>query len=278
LTAGELIDLAQNGLISPTDLDNIFAGLEREMVSTAPDPAQVYEVSMDSTQLGAPAPAAEGPPGGGGAAVEPPIKIESARPIAEAPESVAAPVESGEPIVSGETSVAKSTGVEAAPAEPEPVSTGGREAEAAEGHPGAKALESEAPAPTKPHEHAGVVDEQARHHILDGDPDNLASGGHRPGTGRPGKTEFPKGWSDEKILNAIADVATDPKSQWTQQTGKPGARFTKSGKPVRWKVVGTREGVTIEVIVEPWGRGVVTSYPTNLAPNPLTPSTSRRGP
>lgn len=45
-------------------------------------------------------------------------------------------------------------------------------------------------------------------HILDGD--GPKSGGHRPGLGKPGKTEFPAGWSDIKIMNTISDIATDP--------------------------------------------------------------------
>jgi hypothetical protein len=41
-------------------------------------------------------------------------------------------------------------------------------------------------------------------HILDGD---ATGGGHRPGTGKPGKTEFPAGWDDGKIIDTLLDVA-----------------------------------------------------------------------
>src|SRR5437763_2049130 len=41
-------------------------------------------------------------------------------------------------------------------------------------------------------------------HILDGDADG--SGGHRHGTGNPGKTEFPASWDDKKIIDTVADV------------------------------------------------------------------------
>ena len=34
-----------------------------------------------------------------------------------------------------------------------------------------------------------------------------------------------------------------------------------SGKPVRWAVEGTRDGVLIRVIVEPRGEGIITAYP-----------------
>ncbi|HCL3683736.1 TPA: EndoU domain-containing protein [Pseudomonas aeruginosa] len=40
-------------------------------------------------------------------------------------------------------------------------------------------------------------------------------------------------------------------------TGKPGAQFT----PVRWAVEGVRDGVSIRVIVEPHGEGIITAYP-----------------
>src|SRR5215470_6899940 len=46
-------------------------------------------------------------------------------------------------------------------------------------------------------------------HILDGD---ATGGGHRHGTGRPGKTEFPAGWDDATITGNIAAVARDPDS------------------------------------------------------------------
>jgi filamentous hemagglutinin len=110
-----------------------------------------------------------------------------------------------------------------------------------------------------------LISPDRRTHILDGD---VSGGGHRPGTGISGKTEFPAGWDDDKVLDTIADIATDPNSKWTQQTGSPGARFTKKGVPVKWKVEGTRNGVDITVIVEPDGRGIVTGFPTNLPPNP----------
>jgi filamentous hemagglutinin len=46
-----------------------------------------------------------------------------------------------------------------------------------------------------------------------------------------------------------------------QLTGKAGANFTASGKPVRWAVEGVRDGVPIRVIVEPHGEGIITAYP-----------------
>jgi hypothetical protein len=51
-----------------------------------------------------------------------------------------------------------------------------------------------------------VAPERAKH-ILEGD---RWGGGHRHGTGRPGKTEFPSGWDDEKIIGHILGVACVP--------------------------------------------------------------------
>lgn len=56
-----------------------------------------------------------------------------------------------------------------------------------------------------------VLDQKATTHILDGD--GPTSGGHRFGTGIPGKSEFPQNWSDQKIANVISDIATDPQVQ-----------------------------------------------------------------
>ena len=99
-----------------------------------------------------------------------------------------------------------------------------------------------------------LTDPKARRHILDGDE---TGGGHRPGTGKPGKSEFPEGWTDEQILHNISDVATDPAS----------TRVTQPNGRVR--VDGTRQGVDIRVILDPSEGGrIVTGFPTNLPKNP----------
>lgn len=101
-------------------------------------------------------------------------------------------------------------------------------------------------------EKPSLLDPQGEQHILEGD---RTGGGHRAGTGRPGKSEFPSGWSDERIKGEISDVATDPASSRT-----PG----RGGRTV---VRGTRGGIDIEVIVDSRGR-IVTGYPTNVPRNP----------
>jgi len=93
-------------------------------------------------------------------------------------------------------------------------------------------------------------------HILDGEvlPNGAFSGGHRAGTGFPGKSEFPASWSDDQIMHQISDVATDPLS--AVRPGRGGDVF----------VTGTRDGVDIEVLLrdgEIW-----TGYPTSVPRNP----------
>lgn len=93
-------------------------------------------------------------------------------------------------------------------------------------------------------------------HILDGEvrPNGSLGGGHRPGTGFPNKSEFPAGWSDEKIMHSISDVATDPSLAW-RAGNVPGDFF----------VNGTRGGADIEVLIRK--NQIWTGYPTNVIRN-----------
>jgi hypothetical protein len=54
-----------------------------------------------------------------------------------------------------------------------------------------------------------LPDDRAQH-ILDGDGPDTNGGGHRHGTGREGKTEFPENWPDETVLSMVMDVAREP--------------------------------------------------------------------
>ena len=97
-----------------------------------------------------------------------------------------------------------------------------------------------------------LLDPKGEQHVLGGD---ATGGGHRNGTGKPGKSEFPADWPDDRITGEISDVATDP------------AASRSRGRNGREIVRGTRGGVDIEVVIEPNGR-IVTGYPTNLPRNP----------
>jgi Bacterial EndoU nuclease len=83
-------------------------------------------------------------------------------------------------------------------------------------------------------------------HILDGD---ATGGGHRYGTGKPGKTEFPAGWDDAKVLGTIKDVAQAPDQQPLYQAWND-----------RWLTRGTRDDVEIVAVVSSDGR-VVSGWP-----------------
>jgi uncharacterized protein RhaS with RHS repeats len=106
-------------------------------------------------------------------------------------------------------------------------------------------------------EKPSLIDKEGEKHILDGDGD-AKGGGHRNGTGKPGKSEFPSDWSDEKVLGEISDVATDPESTVVTQ---PDGRIISQG---------TRDGIDIKTVQEPALRGgrIVTGYPTNTPKNP----------
>ena len=93
---------------------------------------------------------------------------------------------------------------------------------------------------------------QRRKHILDGD---ATGGGHRAGTGNPGKSEFPADWTDDRIMHEISDVATDPNAA---------SRVSRGGRVVS---EGTRDGITIRTVVDKDGE-IITGYPTNVRRNP----------
>jgi Bacterial EndoU nuclease/Pretoxin HINT domain len=84
-----------------------------------------------------------------------------------------------------------------------------------------------------------------RTHILDGD---ATGGGHSFGTGIPGKTEFPQSWSDDRIMHAISDIATDP------------SLIPAAGRGGRSIVEGIRDGVRIRVVLDP-DESIVTGFP-----------------
>jgi hypothetical protein len=88
-------------------------------------------------------------------------------------------------------------------------------------------------------------------HILDGD---STGGGHRHGTGQPGKTEFPATWNDAKIVDAVMSVARRPDQVPTHQQWND-----------RWVARGTRDDVGIVAVLARDGR-VWASWPTPDSP------------
>jgi Bacterial EndoU nuclease len=102
--------------------------------------------------------------------------------------------------------------------------------------------------------------ERARH-ILDGD---SWGGGHRHGTGRPGKAEFPAGWDDERTIGYIVDVARRPDTRPVWQPNH------------RWRLHGERDAVGVTVIVKPDG-GIWAAWPEEGGPGVVrNPSEGRQ--
>jgi hypothetical protein len=99
-------------------------------------------------------------------------------------------------------------------------------------------------------------------HILDGD-EKGSGGGHRHGTGKPGKTEFPASWDDKQIIDTLVDVARRPDLPPKHQERND-----------RWVARGTRDDVEVVVVIERDGR-IWTSWPTPDSPgvvkNPKEP-------
>jgi hypothetical protein len=104
-----------------------------------------------------------------------------------------------------------------------------------------------------------LTDAQRRTHLLGGDE---TGGGHRHGTGRPGKTEFPADWDDDRIVDAILAVARDPDQAPKHQNWND-----------RWRISGERDGVRIVAVVQSDG-SVWTAWPDRRSPgvtkNPAT--------
>jgi Bacterial EndoU nuclease len=89
-------------------------------------------------------------------------------------------------------------------------------------------------------------------HILDGEPGG--GGGHRHGTGKPGKTEFPASWDDEKIMSHVLDVVRRPDSPPVLQN-----------RNNRWICAGTRDSVEVTAIVLRSGE-IWTAWPEEGGP------------
>jgi Bacterial EndoU nuclease len=98
-------------------------------------------------------------------------------------------------------------------------------------------------------------------HILDGD---RWGGGHRHGTGRPGKAEFPASWDDEQTIGHIMDVARHPDTRPVWQPNH------------RWRLRGERDAVDVTVIVKPDG-GIWAAWPEEGGPGVVrNPSEGRQ--
>lgn len=98
-----------------------------------------------------------------------------------------------------------------------------------------------------------VISDRASTHILYGD---RSGGGHKFGTGKPCKSEFPEDWNDKKILDTIQNIASNDNVKWKQQD---------NGYHVTEKYV---EDLKVRVVVGRQKKNVITAYPTNVKRNP----------
>jgi RHS repeat-associated protein len=100
-----------------------------------------------------------------------------------------------------------------------------------------------------------LIGDERSDHILDG----------HAYPGQAGKTVFPEEWSDDDILDSVADVVTNPASSRTWATGS--AKYaertlmTKAGDPAVQNVIGSVKGVNILVRFAPLTNTVLTAFP-----------------
>ena len=94
---------------------------------------------------------------------------------------------------------------------------------------------------------------ERRVHILDGD--GPSSGGHRSGTGKAGKTEFPPHWTDDDIISRVMQTAMRPEKIELQKHGS--FRLTARFDGVTVAAVVARDGSVVTGYPLPGGRGVV---------------------
>lgn len=87
---------------------------------------------------------------------------------------------------------------------------------------------------------------QRRIHILEGD---ASGGGHRADAGKPGKSEFPVSWDDEKIISVITRLANNT----TLPMRASGRRY--------WIKTGEEEGLQIRIVLDREKGEIVTAYP-----------------
>lgn len=100
-----------------------------------------------------------------------------------------------------------------------------------------------------------LIGEERSGHILDG----------HAFPGAEGKDPFPEHWSNDDILDAVADVVTSPESQRVWKTGSakwaPITGLTRLGDPAVQAITGTVNGVSIEVRFEPLTDTILTAFP-----------------
>ncbi|MEM7680253.1 MAG: EndoU domain-containing protein [Pseudomonadota bacterium] len=97
-----------------------------------------------------------------------------------------------------------------------------------------------------------ILSEDRIQHILFGD---ATGGGHKFGTGKPCKSEFPQDWDTNKILDTTKRIAANDNLNWRQQDNG-------------YFVVESMEGtLNVRVVLGPQKQRVITAYPINVERN-----------
>ena len=84
--------------------------------------------------------------------------------------------------------------------------------------------------------------------------------------GVSGKNSFPKEWTARKILNIASKIAIDSSTTWLPDipSDQTIEEVHSKGDSLRsrWQTTETIDGIEVNVIIEPSGEGIITSYPT----------------
>ncbi len=94
--------------------------------------------------------------------------------------------------------------------------------------------------------------DQRRVHILYGD---KTGGGHMHGVGKPCKTEFPKDWDAQEVIQNVKAIAANDNLNWKKQS---------NGYYVAEQAM---NGVTIKVVLSREKDSIITAYPVDTPKN-----------
>ncbi|MGV9295509.1 EndoU domain-containing protein [Amycolatopsis sp. NPDC003676] len=93
-------------------------------------------------------------------------------------------------------------------------------------------------------------------------PSLAVGGGHRPGRGLPGKTEFPVRWSEEQIFDFVEDIARHPLDSQVVELPDGTFHLWDLRDGVQFGVVLDADGEILAAFPE-WGPGVMKN-PTDV--------------
>jgi hypothetical protein len=101
---------------------------------------------------------------------------------------------------------------------------------------------------------APILTEKRKQHILYGD---HTGGGHLYGQKKACKSEFPKSWSEDKIISTVKTMAANDHAAWRQ-----------SNRNGNWVSHHEKEGLRIRIVLDDERREIITAYPINVKRNP----------